>query len=135
MSEPQPFDWVTARAGCSLSATFSELRLGVEADVAMVKSLRIRDENATIFNFKNVHPTRFAVQRIDEGAVTTVDVSFTLDSHGIFVRDEASGTEFQAVPRLGRDGKCRLVVKAEELELWQVRQKALEHLFFYTSRL
>jgi hypothetical protein len=58
-------------------------------------------------------------------------VSFYLTDNAIEVRDNISGKKFDVTPTLSDDGNCRVMVNGRECELWHVRKRALEELFFH----
>jgi len=124
------FDWVTARSKCSAVSLFKELQLGVEADVEKRNGLRRNDEH-TEFHFKRAGETRFSVIREADGE-DSMSVDFYLDK-GVINVDGATGKHVFNVG-LNDQGKCvaRIIEIEEstEFELWQVRRKALEYLFW-----
>jgi hypothetical protein len=120
------FDWVTARSSCSLPNIFKALRLEVQEDVKTRNALR--PDNS---------PYEFSVA--ENGDELTVllsakdvrkSVIFSLGEHAISVRDD-KGTKILEVTLTFNDaGECKLHVHDKELELWQVRRRALEELLF-----
>jgi hypothetical protein len=127
----QAFNWVRARANCSLLHVFNELRLGAEEDVREMNTLAklpqysqsslavrantagdyfvvFRAENANTRVEFNCETTRITVQRGDGQSVITLT--------------------------LNNEGRCKLRVNGgEDLEEWQVRRTMLEDLFFGPS--
>ena len=57
-------------------------------------------------------------------------VVFSLAEHAILVRDDNGGQKFEVTLTFNGAGECKLHVKEEERELWQVRRMALEELMF-----
>jgi hypothetical protein len=123
--EAPKFDWVTQRSLCSFPNVFKELKLQVEEDVKTRNALR-----------PNNSPYEFSVA--DGGDDFTVllkagdfqkSVTFGLAEHAIVVRDDA-GVMFEVTLTFNDEGQCRLHIHQKELELWQVRRKALEELLF-----
>jgi hypothetical protein len=121
------FDWVNARANCSIGLLFEQLKAQVEKDVDMRQALskgppfyygfRFRVENDTIIAFIEGH-------RLHES------ITFRLAGDAIEVMGKDSKVLFSGTATLDNDGDCRLRVNGDELELWQFRKKALEDLFF-----
>jgi hypothetical protein len=120
------FDWVTERSSCSLPKVFKTLRLQVEDDVKSRNALR--PDNS---------PYEFSVTE-DTGDFTVTlqakeirqSVIFSLAEHAISVRDDKGNPMFDVTLTFTDEGKCRLNVNDQQLELWQVRRMALEELFF-----
>ena len=83
-SVPQDFNWVKARAACSLSEVFLALRLGVEQDIESINALRGLGSD-----------DKFGVQVASAGNVfvayrsdyTEHNVRFSLGQEGIEVMD------------------------------------------------
>lgn len=134
MSVPESFDWVAARFECSLPNLFKRLELMIKSDVDTVNALEgnaarmtggLRTRGFSVINNGN----RFSVNRIDRDAPTLHSVDFELTPLAISVTGETKAP-FVATMRLNLQGRCVLVVDDTELELWQVRQMALENLFF-----
>ncbi len=130
------FDWVTSRFGCSLERVFKELELAAKSDVDTIRGLE-RDAaketgSSLTHSFEAVSSgRRFSITRNDRGSGVLKSVEFTLDPPVISVRsDYEGGSSFSAAIRLNSDGRCLFVVDGAEMELWQVRRKALENLFF-----
>jgi hypothetical protein len=116
------FNWVKARSACSLKSVFLLLAEIVDSDVKAANELP--------------EGRRFSLERQDrklivirESRESPAAIVFELSATEIRVR-EAEKTLFVARPSLERDGKCRLEVDGDPLELWQVSRKALEELFF-----
>jgi hypothetical protein len=120
------FDWVTERSSCSLPKVFKTLRLQVEEDVKARNALR-----------PNNSPYEFSIAE-DAGDFTVTlqakdvrqSVIFSLAEHAISVRDDKGTPMFEVTLTFTDEGKCRLNVKDQPRELWQVRRMALEELFF-----
>ncbi len=127
------FDWVTARAGCSLKQVFDNLRLGVQADVETRQKLREHHEGfgyLQSFSFAS-KASRFSAS-VDYQA-SRGSVIFVLLADRIAVLDENNEELFNATVTLNNEKQCMLVVEKEEMEEWQFRKKALEVLFFSES--
>jgi hypothetical protein len=124
---PSEFDWVKARASCSLSAVFKELQLGAQSDVQTVGSLSVGGRDAK-FVVTNLVRGRFSVVR-EEGSFSE-SVNFVLANGAITVRDDQDTILVSGTITLNNAGQCRLKVDQEELELWQFRRMAMEKIFF-----
>jgi hypothetical protein len=128
--KPEQFDWVTARSACSVEDVFERLRLQVKADVETRDAQREkpRDQHYA-FGFVSQGREFSAVVR---GHKIGASVIFSLDlpSQSIKVRNEKDVLMFDATPTINDEGECRLKVKGQERELWQVRKMALESLLF-----
>jgi hypothetical protein len=120
-------DWVSKRSRCSFPNVFKDLKVQVQEDVKTRNGLR-----------PNYAPYEFSVT--DNGNDFTVvlqakdfksSVIFSLAEHAIVVNDDAGKNKFEVALTFNDQGECRLHVDEKELELWQVRRKALEELFFH----
>jgi hypothetical protein len=126
VSDAPKFDWVTKRSQCSFPNVFKDLRLQVEEDVKTRNALR--PDNS---------PYEFSVADGD-GDFTVLlkagdfhkSVIFSLAEHAIIVKDDAGNATFEVTLTFSDEGECKLHVRQKELELWQVRRKALEELLF-----
>ena len=125
----EDFDWVAARLSCSLGAVFEKLKADVAKDVeARETSLPTRTHYA--FKFFPASITSFSA--IAEGNKIRCVVEFTLGDGMIQVRGDgfAPAPSLDVTLTLNEQGNCRAKIKGEQLEFWQVRQRALEELFF-----
>jgi hypothetical protein len=120
------FDWVTARSECSLPKVFKELRLQVEDDVKTRNALR-PDNSPYEFSVAENGPD-FTVT-LEAGDVHR-SVTFSLAEHAISVRDDKGDQMFEVTLTFDDEGKCRLNVSKNQIDLWQVRRRALEQLLF-----
>ena len=121
---PHEFDWVKARAACSIGQVFKELQLGVEGDVDAINSVR-RLQPDTAFTAFSDRPDLFIVFQ-NRGP----RVKFICGEDRIEIADEVTGQNIVATLTLTDEGRCKLKVGQEELEQWQVRRRALEALLF-----
>lgn len=125
------FDWVAARWNCSLTMVFEKLKAQIKSDVDSIKSRRNSRLNEVEFTNNG---NNFVVALITVSPGNIVDaVSFTLRENEILVTDMRERELFRAMPSIDDDGDCILMVGDKECELWQVRKKALEKLFFRTT--
>lgn len=122
------FDWVTARAGCSLNQVFEKLRAQVKEDVDLRHGLR-------------PHATHYAFRFISEGPTFTALVEGNRIHHSVIfslrnkeqvitVSTDNDDLLFHAEVTLNDEGKCVVKINDQERELWQMRKMALEKLFF-----
>ena len=125
MEDMADFNWVKARAACSLEVLFRQLQVAVERDVDIANALNVGSGAKFAVS---IHGDRFVVtrQQEDEG-VSAVKV--VLGKTRLVVTTDA-GIKFEATPVLNVEGACKLVVNDSELDLWQVCRRALEDLFF-----
>lgn len=120
------FNWIKARADCSLAQVFKQLELGVRNDVDTANAQRMAEDRHK-FSI-SASAGRFSVTRESSRAVP-LSVNFSLEGDEIVV---CAGNEIilRATITLNNEGRCMLKVDDEELEQWQVRRMALEDLFF-----
>lgn len=123
---PERFNWVKARADCSLAQMFKKLEFGVREDVNAANEQRSPSD---LHIFSMVTDSRcFSVIR-ESSIALHVSIEFYLGSGEIKV--SSGGQEkFVATLTLNNDGQCRFKVNEEELQNWHVRRMALEDLFF-----
>jgi hypothetical protein len=122
---PPTFEWVKARASCSLAQVFKDLELGAKADVDVMKKLYPHEANSF---FITSGRSLFSVNRItDTMTSASQSVDFEL-SKEITIRD--GDKCLHAGITLNNDGQCKLKIADAELDEWQVRRMALERLFF-----
>jgi hypothetical protein len=135
--QPKPVDWVTERSFCSPANALQRLRTEVEADVE--KRNAQRSEKARNYYEFTVVPgyddSSFTVALIRQEFAAS-RVTFSRTKTGIEVLDGAAATVIlEAIPTFEKTkGECRLMVKGEGHEFWQIRHMALERLFFDTVR-
>ena len=109
-----------------MTVVFERLRNDVAKDVDTWKRLPDR-QGQIVFDPQDSY---FAV--VKNGRPDAPRVTFSLGRNEIEVNSHGYGktSSFTATLTLNRDRQCRLVVDGEELERWQLRQKALAPLFF-----
>lgn len=121
---PIKFDWVGARAACTVVEVFEQLRLGVESDVDAANIAR-KLEASSRFLFKpNESGNVFAA------AAYWGRVQFIRHTDHIEIQDEVGAHNLVVTLTLSNTGRCKLKIGQEELEQWQVRRMALEGLLF-----
>jgi hypothetical protein len=121
----EEINWVKERAKCSLEKVFQDLKVQVEQDVNCIRELCPEDS----YTFSS-NKARFSVTYDKENLF----IDFALGENFILVSNNRESL-FQATLTINDDGFCRVNIKGEkieekELELWQVRRRALEALFF-----
>lgn len=129
---PQEFNWVKARAACSVATVFSELFHGVEQDVQEAN----QNKQEVFVGYPRED---FIVRANQVGNVFSVwENGNTRTEIKFFRRDKehivVSTHEGNTVITLTIDdaGRCKLRINDEDeaLEQWQVRRRLLEPLFF-----
>jgi hypothetical protein len=126
------FNWVQARAECSLPQVFKQLQIGVQSDVEQLK--RTLPANSNVRLSVEVRAGRFSVVRTENGSIPDT-VDFALVRDAITVTNDDGETLASATLTLDDSGRCRLRVGSAELEQWQFRRKMLEELFFGPRRI
>ena len=122
---PQEFNWVEARANCSIGSMFRLLEADAEKDV----QIRNNDTGARRLSFTfrvGSGGDEFLVLEGDNGPL----IMFRLMPEHISVQDRQREEMFKATVTLNNEGRCVRKVNGEELERWQVLRLALEGLFF-----
>jgi hypothetical protein len=121
------FDWVNARAECSLVAAFIRLEKSIKDDTAAANQrfkdrrkfgVTIQDSNSFSV-YEEVQPPRHITFKLSESQISVVKRC-----------DGREDIQFSATLTINKDKQCRFLVEGEELEEWQFRKKALEPLFF-----
>lgn len=123
------FDWVKARAECSLRKVFLRLLSGVRSDV-QARDLIAQDAGENVHFEASDNGDRVLVTRTEGAEVRRIEFAFS----PAVITVEGDGVKFGATPGLNNAGDCTLMVEGDELELWQVRRTALEKLFFGRDR-
>jgi hypothetical protein len=119
---PLEFDWVKARAACSVEKVFTALQHDVEDDVKVVNAL-----GGAQFEVALGCGADFTVMRI---GVPKQSVAFLLQKDCISVNLRNTGEEMQFNVGLNNEGRCQLRWNKQGFERWQVRRVALEEMFF-----
>ena len=121
------FNWVDARAACSLARVFQRLRLEIEADVEVRNSKR----SANPYYAFSVEATSGSILvKFNGKAIPSSSVMLKLGEKAISVHDGHNQLLIEATLTLSDAGQCRLKVNDQEKEFWQFRRMALEKLFF-----
>jgi len=123
----EDFDWVKARAACSIAVVFKELQMGVKADVEIANALPGREGQFKVADGGD--SDHFAVVR-DQPRGNTDSVEFVRSGGRITAAHSRTKAKVEATLTLNDDGECRLKVNGKEVGQWQFRRKALEDLFF-----
>jgi hypothetical protein len=120
------FEWVKARAACSVVQMFERLKLEIQQDIKDRNDLR--PENERYYGFKFVAAKdSFAVVR--QGNQISGNTAFFCYADRIeIVRDEKP--LFTAKVRLNDDGECVFDINGAEKHSWHLRNMALASLFF-----
>lgn len=124
---PSGFDWVTARANCSLAGIFARLKAELAVDVEKKNAI---DGDNYMARYV-LSPSNGSISvTLAEGNLPIDSVVFEVTRMAIEVKDANGKTVITATPTLSDDGVCRLKIGDVECELWQLRKRALEKLFF-----
>lgn len=125
-------NWVQSRANCSLDKTFRVLREMIDNDVKAANGLK---RSGVTFELNEPKGKLMVIRERDLTSIKeTACIVFELRSDKITVTERSDGTPkelFSAVPCLNEEGECLLEVEGQALQLWQVRRRALENLFFF----
>jgi hypothetical protein len=121
------FDWVKARADCSIFSMFEKLKLQVQQDIVRRQSLEPKEGGGYLFRF--TEDATGATATAERGTVRD-KVSFHLTENVIEIKDKEGKVRLGATATLSDDRECLLVVDGKEREMWQIRKAALEPLFF-----
>ena len=127
---PNDFDWINARADCSMLLVFLKLQSECEADVESMNKRSVAMEPQGVKPHfcceSNEAKTQFWVFG---NVAPRMTVRFVLHNDHIAV--ETSGEKLSITLTLNNEGKCKLRVDgADELDRWQLRKLVLEELFF-----
>lgn len=123
---PDDFDWVTARAGCSIGVIFEKLKSLIQQDVETRNSNR---ETHVAWAFRFIDEGKGSFSVLVEGSKIHLTIKFILDRERISVF-RADGKMFDVFATLSNDGECRAKIDNQEYDLWQVRKMSLEDFFF-----
>jgi hypothetical protein len=128
--KPENFDWVRARAACSLFQFFEKLKLQIEEDVKARNAISPQQPQYK-FSIVNAGNNGFSVliEGTSEWNRIHDSVRFTISNDKISVFT-IGGLMFDATVTLCDDGECRARIGGQEYDSWQLRKKALEELFF-----
>ena len=127
------FHWVIARAKCSIAQVFDKLVLDVKEDIETRQALRPKDnfsgEGYSHAFHLSATPEKFTVSLV--GRLTDKkSITFTLEKDTIAIHDGNERLVFRIWVTLNGEARCIAKIADQEMEFWQVRQKALEALFF-----
>jgi hypothetical protein len=125
------FDWVNARSRCSAAMVFQALVTAVKQDVEAAGQLlrEARNHKVVLTCITDRNVITVTRERTDVADKPLTAARFTLVFSEITI-DRDGTRQFSVIPFLNSNKECRLRANSEELELWQVCQRALEDLFF-----
>lgn len=123
------FDWVRARAECSLRRVFFHLVAGAESDALAREDISKKGNDNVHFD-SSKNGDSLLVTRSEGSSVRRVKFALTEDA---IIIEENGNIAFKATPGLNNTADCTLMVDGAELDLWKVRRMALERLFFESS--
>ena len=119
------FEWVKARAACSVEEMFKKLQLEIEQDVKTRNELRPEHPH---YGFKTTAAKdSFAVIRMGNNIGS--NAAFFCYADRIEVKRDEHPL-FTAKVKLNDDGECVFEVNGEEKHSWHLRNMALSSLFF-----
>ena len=125
---PQVFNWVKARSKCTPARQFYLLAEQVDSDVTTINTLNLQSLEWT-FTRQN---GKIIVSRLFQGQPETA-VVFIETKDAIVVKRSCQGNYtllFEAIPHVLDESGCKLEIANVPVKIWQVSQRALEHLFF-----
>jgi hypothetical protein len=117
------------RVACNVEQVFDELCGEITKDVEAVNlSRKFKDYDLFSANVLSDHSTIVIGQPLH---VPRVVVKIGIAGEAIAVSDASRKTDWVAKVCLNSEGRCILKLQdGTELERWQFRKRALEHLFF-----
>jgi hypothetical protein len=124
MSTPVQFKWVTAREECSLKKVFEQLRLEVKDDVGTRNAQVNLPEK---FTFSETGGKLSVYREHDKESPSVV---FVLSKDCIQIETGNGDQPLKVTLTLNDEGECKPMLNGQICEFWQVRQRALEKLFF-----
>lgn len=132
-------NWVKLRYKCSPAEVFTEVRLGIEEDVACINEIHkenaeikfsILGKNGKLSVCRKGPLVLIGITEAMQLSVTCVD--FIATESGILVKTP-DGDQEHATLTLTDDAECKLKLEdGTELDSWQFRKRYLEDLFFNT---
>jgi len=128
---PKHFSWVEARAKWSVREAFQLLCRVAADDTAAAQAL---GQRATTYRFEQQSPTRAAVVRRDESALSSeTAIVFSLFG-GEIVISRLNGSDttelFRCRPIIHRTGEPMLTIRSDAMYPWEISRRALEPLIF-----
>ncbi len=121
---PDDFDWVTARHQCSMNVIFERFCHDVQKDVQVWE--RVSAHQGTVVCDRQVD----FLAVVTNGRPDAPKVTCWLRDQAIDISRNGDASSFTVTLTLNRDRQCRFVVDGAEREGWEIRQMALEPLFF-----
>jgi hypothetical protein len=129
MTTAPDFDWVTARAECSISRMFVRLQGQVKADVERRNSLLSANERLKFL--VDVHgDAEFSVKREGTGQEEPGTVRFRRNESDIGIASNDGKLTLTVTLMVDHLNECRFVANGDQVDEWQLRKLALESLFF-----
>ena len=127
----EDFQWVYIRAACCPVEVLKKLRLGSQADVEAMNRIteQLHLPAGTSFEIQE-YGDNFTVTRCAAPGQPSRSVEFSASGPTSIVAKDGKREILRAMLILNKEGRCVLLVETQELDLWQVRQRALEGLLF-----
>src|SRR5262249_14557635 len=125
------FDWVNARAKCSLSSMFVELQMDAEKDVERINELKVKTGIGPLFELKKAEGNFTVIRLATAETQSPTMIAFRLNPESIMIESNRRHADRIAVTvALNNQGQCVLKLDDEELYRWQLLKRVLEKLFF-----
>jgi len=124
MTNPENFDWVTARNSCSMDKAFATLKTRVKDDIE-VRNKLLADNLDWEFQMSD-NGSSFAVITMTKSGSSGKTVTFQ-NSKGLLTVNGPDGKmKLKAALTLNSEGECRFCVDGNECDDWYIRKMALE---------
>ncbi|MGH9505255.1 MAG: hypothetical protein ACRD20_20570 [Terriglobales bacterium] len=121
------FDWVTARHECSLVKAFVQLKRDLEKDAAKANELFKGNRKYTLT--QDAYSLTVTEEHFS-GEMRSVGFALNDEKTAVRVSNERDESMFEFTVTLNKKRHCVFLVNGEEMESWEVRQKALNSLLF-----
>jgi hypothetical protein len=124
------FNWVSARAECSIGPVFMRLYLGCADDAQERNRILANDESQTRRrHFSVIQNEAKNIFQVAEDTDPRSVVTFSLHTDRVEIK--TPDKTLSVTLTIDAEGDCKLQVDGEqELSQWQVRKLVLESLFF-----
>jgi hypothetical protein len=135
MGTGSSFNWVVERSRCSLPHIFNTLAEMIETDVTTANDLKFPNLTFTLIR---ISEDKITVTRLKDysiagsGPLPERMVTVEIDGAAITFKEGTQNKAllFTAAPAINENRECIMLVDDKPYKLWQIRQKALDSLFF-----